>query len=160
MTKVLYPGSFDPITYGHMNIIEQASKLFDEVYVAIMINPNKVSMFTLEERVSMLEEIYKQYNNVHVVYSSSASVDLASECGCSAILRGLRSLSDYEYEVSLAQVNKQISNGEINTICLFSDANYQFISSSIVKEIDKLGKNLSAYVHPIVEEKMILRRKK
>ena len=159
MTKVLYPGSFDPITYGHMNIIEQASKLFDKVYVAIMINPNKKPMFSIEERIKMIEEIYKQFDNVHVVYGT-VTVDLASECECSAILRGLRSLSDYEYEVSMAQVNKQISNGKVNTICLFSDANYQFLSSSIVKEIDKLGKDLSAYVHPIVEENMILRRTK
>lgn len=159
MTKVLYPGSFDPITYGHMNIIEQASKLFDKVYVAIMINPNKKPMFSIEERIKMIEEIYKQFDNVRVVYGT-VTVDLASECECSAILRGLRSLSDYEYEVSMAQVNKQISNGKVNTICLFSDANYQFLSSSIVKEIDKLGKDLSAYVHPIVEENMILRRTK
>ena len=159
MTKVLYPGSFDPITYGHMNIIEQASKLFDEVYIAIMINPNKTPMFTLEERTEMIEKIYKQYDNVHVVYGA-VTVDLAIEYDCAAILRGLRSLSDYEYEVSMAQVNKQISNGKVNTICLFSDANYQFLSSSIVKEIYKLGKNLSAYVHPVVEEKMILRRRK
>jgi pantetheine-phosphate adenylyltransferase len=133
--------------------------LFDEVYVAIMINPNKVPMFSIEERINIINDIYKKYDNVHVVYGT-VTVDLASENDCSAILRGLRSLSDYEYEVSMAQVNKQISNGKINTICLFSDANYQFISSSIVKEIDKLGKDLSAYVHPIVEEKMILRRSK
>ena len=128
MSKVLYPGSFDPITKGHINIINQASDLFDEVVIAILVNPSKkLSMFSIDE--------------------------------CKAIIRGLRGLSDYDYEIQLAQINKDISNNKINTICLFADKEYQFISSSMVKEVFNLGKNIDKYVDPIVKEKMLELRK-
>ena len=122
MTKVLYPGSFDPMTKGHMNIVEQASDLFDEVIIAVMKNPLKKSgLFTLEERMEMIKELYQRMNNVKVISASGAAVDVALLNECKAIIRGLRSLSDYDYEVQLQQMNKEISDNKVNTICLFSD---------------------------------------
>lgn len=160
MTKVLYPGSFDPITKGHMNIIEQASDLFDEVIIAVMQNPSKKNgLFTLEERMEIIKELYKNMNNVRVVSSSGATVDVALLYECKAIVRGLRSFSDYDYEVQLQQMNKDISNNRINTICLFTDREYQFLSSSMVKEVFNLNKDILSYVDPIVEKRMILKKK-
>ncbi len=160
MTKVLYPGSFDPITKGHMNIVEQASNLFDEVIIAVMQNPLKKSgLFTLEERMEIIKELYQRINNVRVISASGAAVDVALLHECKAIIRGLRSLSDYDYEVQLQQMNKEISNNKVNTICLFADKEYQFVSSSMVKEVFNLNKNVSRYVDPIVEEKMIVKQR-
>lgn len=160
MSKVLYPGSFDPITKGHMNIINQASNLFDEVVVAVMHNPSKkTSMFTTEERIEMIKKIYDNINNVTVVTGSGATVDVALKNNCSAIVRGLRGLSDYDYEVQLQQVNKEISNGKVNTICFFADKEYQNISSSIVKEVFNLDKDVTNYVDSYVRKKMIEKRR-
>ena len=160
MTKVLYPGSFDPMTKGHMNIVEQASDLFDEVIIAVMQNPLKKSgLFTLEERMEIIKDLYQRINNVRVISACGAAVDVALLHECKAIIRGLRSLSDYDYEVQLQQMNKEISNNKVNTICLFADKEYQFVSSSMVKEVFNLNKNVSRYVDPIVEEKMIVKQR-
>lgn len=159
MTKVLYPGSFDPITKCHMNIIEQASNLFDEVVIAVLQNPTKKNgLFTLEERLEMIKELYKKVDNIKVVTGNGASVDVAILYDCKAIIRGLRSLSDYDYEVQLQQINKDISNNQVNTVCLFADKEYQFISSSVVKEIFKLDKDVSRYVDPYVVKKLCLKK--
>lgn len=159
MSKVLYTGSFDPITKGHMNIIEQASQLFDEVVVAVLQNPlKKESIFTLEERVAIIEKLYEKMNNVKIVSGNGAAVDIAILHECKAIIRGLRSLTDYDYEVGLQQINKDISNNQVNTICLFADREYQFISSSIVKEVFNLGKDISNYVDPYVLKKLSLKK--
>ena len=160
MTKVLYPGSFDPITKGHMNIVEQASDLFDEVIIAVMQNPLKKSgLFTLEERTEIIKELYQRMNNVKVISASGAAVDVALLNECKAIIRGLRSLSDYDYEVQLQQMNKEISNNKVNTICLFADKEYQFVSSSMVKEVLNLDKDISRYVDPIVQERMLVKKR-
>lgn len=160
MTRVLYPGSFDPITKGHMNIIHQSSNLFDEVIVAVLQNSSeKTGLFTIEERLEIIKELYKEVNNVKVVSGSGAAVDIAMLYKCRAIVRGLRSLSDYDYEVSLNYINKDISNGEVNTICLFADIDYQFISSSMVKEVFNLDKDISKYVDPLVKEKMLIKKR-
>lgn len=159
MTKVLYPGSFDPITKGHMNIVKQASDLFDEVIIAVLQNPlKKSSLFTLEERIEIIKELYKNVSNIKIVSDSKATVDIALLYGCKAIIRGLRSLSDYDYEVQLQQINKEISNNQINTICLFADKEYQFVSSSVVKELFNLDKDFSRYVDPLVQEKMLIKK--
>ena len=156
MTRVLYPGSFDPITKGHMNIVEQASELFDEVIIAILQNPLKKSgFFTIEERVAIVKELYQRMNNIRVISGSGAAVDIAILNDCKAIIRGLRSLSDYDYEVQLQQINKEISN----TICLFADKEYQFVSSSTVKEVLSLDKDISRYVDPLVQERMLTKRR-
>ena len=160
MTKVLYPGSFDPMTKGHMNIVEQASDLFDEVIIAVMQNPLKKSgLFTLEERMEIIKELYQRMNNVKVISASGAVVDVAWLNECKAIIRGLRSLSDYDYEVQLQQINKEISGNKVNTICLFADKEYQFVSSSMVKEILNLDKDISRYVDPIVGERMLIKKR-
>lgn len=155
MTRVLYTGSFDPITKGHENIIEQASQLFDEVVVAILQNPKKPNgFFTIEERKEIIEKIYATAENIKIVTGSGAAVDIATLYKCKAIIRGLRGLTDFDYEIGMAGINKDISNGEINTVCLFADNNYQNISSSMVKEIYTLGKPITKYVNPLVESAM------
>ena len=159
MTKVLYAGSFDPMTKGHMNIVEQALELFDEVIIAVMYNPSKkAGMFTLEERMEIIKELYAMANNVKVVIGSGAAVDVAVLNECKAIVRGLRSLTDYDYEVQLQQVNKEISDNMVNTVCLFADKDYQFVSSSMVKEVFNLDKDISKYVDPLVKEKMLKKK--
>ena len=158
MTRVLYPGSFDPITKGHMNIVEQASELFDEVIVAILQNPRKTSMFTTQERLEMISELYKHYDNIKVVIGTGAAVDIAVLHECKAIVRGLRSLTDYDYEVQMQQINIDLSNNQVNTICLFADKEYQFISSSVVKEVLSLNKDISSYVDKSVQRKLKMKR--
>ena len=151
MTKVLYPGSFDPITKGHMNIIEQASKLFDEVVVAVLQNPGKGNgLFSIEERFTIIEKLYERMENVKVVTGNGAAVDVAMLHECKAIIRGLRGLSDYDYEVQLAHINKDISNGEVNTVCLFADSEYQFVSSSVVREVWKLDKDVMLLINLVM----------
>ena len=119
MTRVLYPGSFDPITKGHMDIIWQASNLFDEVVVAVMQNySKKISFFSIEERLEMIKYLYRDMSNIKVISGSGATVDVAIQNECKAIIRGLRSLSDYDYEVTMQEINREISNNMINTICL------------------------------------------
>lgn len=159
MLKVLYTGSFDPITKGHMNIIEQAGNLFDEVVVAVLQNNSKKNpMFTIEERIEMIKKLYQTCQNIKVITASGAAVDIATLYECKAIIRGLRGLTDFDYEIGMAQINKDISNHKINTICLFAENNYQNISSSMVKEVFSLGKPISKYVDPIVEEAMEQKR--
>jgi pantetheine-phosphate adenylyltransferase len=159
MIKGLYPGSFDPMTKGHMNIIEQACDLFDEVIVAVMQNTNKkAGFFTLEERYELVCELCERMNNVKVIIGSGAAVDVALLNECKAIIRGLRSLSDYDDEVQLCQTNKEISNGMINTVCFFADTKYQFISSSKVRSVFSLDKDISSYVEPVVQKRMIKKR--
>lgn len=155
MSKVLYPGSFDPITKGHINIIEQASLLFDEVIIAVMPNSQKQnSLFTLTERVEIIKKIYKNRKNIKVVTAEGATVDLALHYGCKGMVRGLRGVSDFDKELELASINRKLSKEQINTICLFADEPFKYISSSMVKEIYKLGKDISAYVPIIVKEQM------
>ena len=161
MTKVLYPGSFDPITKGHMNIVNQACDLFDEVVIAILKNQNKKNYFlTFKERFEIINTIYKDNPNVKVVLSDKkAAVDVALENNCKGIIRGLRSVTDFEYEIGLSQINKEISNDLVNTICLFADNNYQFISSSVVRELVNLDKDVSRYVDDVVLEKINEKKK-
>ena len=160
MTRVLYPGSFDPITKGHMSIINEASNLFDEVVVAVMQNSSKkISFFTIEERVEIIKYLYQNKKNIKVISSSGAVVDIAMQNECKAIVRGIRSFSDYDYEVTMQEINREISNNMVNTICLFADTKYQSVSSSMVKEIFNLDKDISKYVEPIVKEKMLIKRR-
>lgn len=160
MIKVLYPGSFDPMTKGHMNIAKQASEIFDGVVVAIMKNPaKKDGFFTLEERYEMIKEIYKDINNIEVIIGSGAAVDVAILNECKLIIRGLRGLSDLDDEFQLRQTNKEISDGKVNTMFLAADPEYQYLSSSKVKGVFSLGKDVSKYVDPIVNEKMLIKKR-
>ena len=159
MVRVVYPGSFDPITKGHMNIIKQAADLFDEVIVAVMQNPNKnCGFFTLEERYNLVKELCKNIKNVKVIIGEGAAVDVALLTECKVIVRGLRCLSDYDDEVQLHQTNKEISDGKINTICFFADSEYQFVSSTKVRNVFALDKDISNYVEPEVQKQMIKKR--
>lgn len=160
MTKVLYPGSFDPITKGHMSIVRKASYLFDEIIIAVLQNPDKKSsFFTVEERVEIIKQLYQDIDNIKVVSSNLAAVDVADLYECKAIIRGLRGLTDFDYEIQLSQINKDISNNKIETVCLFADREYQFISSSIVKSVLNLNKDISNYVDPIVKQKMLVKKR-
>ena len=167
MTRVLYPGSFDPITKGHMDIIWQASNLFDEVVVAVMQNySKKISFFSIEERLEMIKYLYRDMSNIKVISGSGATVDVAIQNECKAIIRGLRSLSDYDYEVTMQEINREIgleldeeSNNMINTICLFADTKYQSVSSSMVKELFNLDKDIIRYVEPTIKEKMLIKKR-
>ncbi len=159
MSKVLYPGSFDPITKGHMNIVEQASDMFDEVIIAIMRNSaKKNSMFTVKERLEMISELYHRIDNVRVIAGEGATVDVAIKNECKAIIRGLRSLADFDSELALCHINREISDNRVNTICFFADQKYQFVSSSIVKELYYIDKDITPYVDPLIKEKMMEKR--
>ena len=150
----------DNITEEAFDLREQASNLFDEVVIAVMQNHSKKSgLFTLEERLEMIRKLYQNMNNIKVISARGAAVDVALLNECKAIIRGLRSLSDYDYEVQLQQINKEISSNEVNTVCLFADKDYQFISSSMVKEVFTLDKNILEYVDPIVQQKMLIKKR-
>ncbi len=160
MTKVIVPGSFDPITLGHQNIIEQACYLFDEVIIAILNNPNKhSSFFKVEERIEIVKQLYEKINKIRVVTFDGAIVDLAILNECKIIIRGLRGLSDLDYEIQLAQVNNDLSNNKVRTMCLFPDIQYQYLSSSMVKGVNALDKSVEKYVDPIVYKKILTKRR-
>lgn len=162
MAVVLYPGSFDPITKGHMSIIKQATapKLFDKVVVAVLHNPNKKTcFFTIEERLEMIKELYKDNPKVEVITSIKAAVDVAKEHHCQAIVRGIRGLSDLDEEKQLASFNRDLSRGKINTLCFFAEDRYQNYSSTAVREVYSLGKSCSKYVAPLILQKILNKRK-
>lgn len=155
MKKVIYAASFDPITKGHMNVVEQAANLFDKVYLAVMVNEKKKNpMFTIEERAEMIKEIYKDDDRVEVI-TGTVTADLAVEYGCVAIVKGLRSVTDFDYEIGMAHINKEISGGKVNTISFFADKEYQFLSSSVVRELAYLNKDTEKYVHEDVQKRLV-----
>lgn len=159
MRKVLYPGSFDPLTKGHMNIIEQCKKLFDEIIISVGFNPNKKDFFfSKDERMQIINEVYKNDKQVKVISYTGASADAAMENNCIAIVRGIRSLTDFDVETQMATINKEISKNRINTICLFADIEYQFVSSTMVKEVFGLNKDILKYVDEVVYKKMLAKR--
>ncbi len=145
----LYPGTFDPITNGHSDIIERAARLFDKVVVAIAANTKKQPAFTLDERVAMAREALAGFDNVEVCGFDSLLADYVQKCGAQVILRGLRAVSDFEYEFQLAGMNRRLAP-RVETMFLTPAENYAFISSSLVKEVAALGGDVSAFVHPKV----------
>ena len=160
MKKAFYAGSFDPITKGHLNVIHQASNLFDEVVVAVMQNSSKKPFFTLEERVELVKKTVEDLDNVQVVTGEGAAYKLAKLYECQAMIRGLRGVTDFDSEIQLATTNRKLSNRELSTICLFPDQEYQYISSSIVRELFFLDEPIDDYVEPVVEEAMVKKYKK
>ena len=152
MLKAIYPGSFDPITLGHLDIISRASKIYDVVYVALMVNPNKKYSFPLEERKAMIEKCIKDYSNVEVIIGEGLTVDLANKLGCKAMIRGIRATSDYESELSLATANMTL-NSEIETLLFIAKPELSFLSSSIAKEIASYGRDISSIIpEPIIKD--------
>lgn len=153
----VYPGSFDPPTNGHADIIGRAAKIFQEVIVAITHNYNKKHMFTLEERVSMMKEVVSGIDNVSVSSFSGLLVDYLDEIDSFCVIRGLRALSDFEYEFQMALMNRKLKKN-VETIFLMPDQEYTFLSSSMVKEIAYLGGNFKDFVPNCVYEKIINKR--
>ncbi|MCD6219072.1 pantetheine-phosphate adenylyltransferase [Candidatus Calescamantes bacterium] len=151
--KVIYPGTFDPITYGHLDIIERACCIFDKVLVAVAENPWKNPLFTLRERVEMVKETTSSLSRVAVESFSGLLVEFAREKKCKVILRGVREISDFEYEFQMALSNRKIAP-EIETIFMMPKENYSFFSSRIIKEIASLGGKLEEFVPPLVAEKL------
>lgn len=145
----IYPGTFDPITNGHSDLIERAAKLFDRVIVAIAASPKKTPMFSIDERVSMASNVLSGMENVEVTGFDSLLVNTAQQCDAQVILRGLRAVSDFEYEFQLAGMNRQLAP-TIETMFLTPAENYAYISSSLVKEVAGLGGDVSDFVHPSV----------
>lgn len=149
----LYPGSFDPITNGHLDLIQRGSVLFDRLIVAILRNDEKRPLFTVEERVEMLQEVVQDFSNVEVGSFGGLLVDYAAERGASVILRGIRAVSDYEYELQMALMNRRL-RPEIETVFLMASEAHSFISSRLVKEVIRLGGNIADLVPPSIEGRL------
>jgi len=150
----IYPGTFDPITDGHLDLILRASKLFDTVIVAVAENQGKTPLFSLEERVELAEEVTGHLSNVNIIGFNNLLVDCAKEYKANVVLRGLRAVSDFEYEFQLAGMNRRLSP-ELETMFLTPAEQYEFISSSMIREIAKLKGDVSSFVPKCVEERLI-----
>lgn len=144
--KALYAGSFDPLTNGHLNIIERAAKMYDSLTVAIVVNPNKKGFFTVDERVEIAKEVTKHIPNVKVDKFSGLLADYVNKNGFIAYVRGLRATTDFENELQMAQMNARLFSGETETIFLMTDPKYSFISSSLIKEVASLGGSVEGLV--------------
>ena len=144
MKRVVCPGSFDPITFGHLDIIERASSIFDEVVIAVMVNQVKKTLFTVEERMAMTEEVTAKYPNVKVDSWSGLLVDYCKKNDISIILKGLRAVTDFDYELQMSQVNLQLQS--VETLFLSTAPAHSFLSSSLVKEIASYGGDVSSYI--------------
>lgn len=149
----IYPGTFDPLTNGHLSIINRALKIFDKLIVTILVNPNKAPLFTLEERISMLEEILKGKENIEVDAYNGLLIDYAVKKKSNVIIRGLRALSDFEYEFQMALMNRKL-NRDIQSIFLMTDYKWFYISSTIIKEAARYGGDIQGLVPPIVCRKL------
>ena len=154
MPKVaIYPGSFDPVTNGHLDILQRGMKLFDKIIVAILTNPGKNFLFTLEERIEMLEVSIKKFSNVEIGTFDGLTVDYAAKRNAQAILRGLRALSDFEYEFQMALMNRRL-NREVQTIFLMTGMRWIYTSSSIIKEAAQFGGSIKGMVPSVVEKRI------
>jgi len=150
-TTAIYPGSFDPPTNGHLDLIERGSKIFDELIVAILRNPDKDPLFNVSERVAMLEALTGQYSNVRVDTFDGLTVDYADRVGASSVLRGIRALSDYEYELQMALMNRKL-RPELETVFMMPAEKYSYLSSRLVREVAKLGGSVKGLVPELVEQ--------
>lgn len=154
MKKAIYPGSFDPVTLGHIDVIERASKLFDHLIIGVLCNSAKTPLFSVEERVKMLREATKEYPNVKVDSFSGLLVDYARENHFSVSIRGLRAITDFEYELQIAQTNRVLSEGQLDTMFLTTSLEYAYVSSSTVKEIAMFKGDISMCVPDFVRDMM------
>jgi pantetheine-phosphate adenylyltransferase len=151
--KAIYPGSFDPLTNGHLDLIARGAKIFDHLVVAILRNSSKNPLFSVEERVAMLSEGTSEFSNVSVSTFDGLLIDFAREQRAQAVVRGIRAISDYEYEFQMAMMNRRLSP-EVETIFLMPDAKYSFVSSRLVKEVFRLGGSVDGLVPKFVVERM------
>ncbi len=155
MKTAIYPGSFDPVTYGHLDIIKRSAAIFDKLIVAVSVNSQKKPMFTMQERVDFLKEEVKEYPNVEVhLLEDKLLVDYAYERKASVIIKGLRAVSDFEYEFQMAQINKKLCP-DIETLFMMTGQEYSYLSSSIVKEVAKLGGKIDSLVSERVAKAVI-----
>ncbi len=149
MNRVLYPGTFDPITKGHGDLVERAARLFDHVIIAVAASPRKNPLFPLEQRVELAREVTRHLPNVEVVGFSSLLATFAKEQNANILLRGLRAVSDFEYEFQLANMNRHLAP-ELESLFLTPSEKYSYISSTLIREIARLGGDVSNFVHPTV----------
>ncbi len=156
MHKAVYPGSFDPVTNGHLDIIRRASIQFDEVIVGVLHNSQKTPLFSVEERVNMIKSITSDIPNVSVQAFEGLSVNFVRSCGAQVIIRGLRAITDFEYELQMAQTNRVMAP-DIDTMFLITSLEYAYLSSTTVKEVASFGEDLDKFVQTIVAK--ALRRK-
>lgn len=156
MVTAVYPGSFDPATYGHLDVIRRASVSFDRVVVGVLQNSAKSPLFSVEERVNILKEVTKDIPNVRIQAFEGLSVDFVRECNAQVIVRGLRAVTDFEYELQMAQTNR-ILEPKIDTMFLTTSLEYAYLSSTTVKEIALFGEDISKFVPPYVAEQMKLK---
>jgi len=149
----IYPGSFDPVTNGHLDLIERGEKMFDLLIVAVLQNAEKSPLFSVNERVEMLREVTKQWTDVEVDVFDGLLVDYARKRNAGVILRGIRAVSDYEYELQMALMNRKLE-GRLETVFMLPGLSYSYLSSKLVREIAQLGAPLKGLVPPIVEERL------
>ena len=149
----IYPGSFDPPTNGHLDLIERGSKIFDELVVAILRNPEKSPLFNVTERVAMLEALTGHYSNVRVDTFDGLTVEYAAKIGASSVLRGIRALSDYEYELQMALMNRRL-RPELETVFMMPADKYSYLSSRLVREVVQLGGSVKGLVPELVEQNL------
>ncbi len=145
MSRALYPGSFDPVTLGHLDIIKRSSLIFDELIIGVLNNSSKTPLFSVEERVNMLKEVTKDIPNVKVESFTGLLVDFARESNINIVIRGLRAVTDFEYELQMAQSNRAV-NKDVDTIFLTTSIEYAYLSSSVVKEYARYGVDISSFV--------------
>lgn len=153
MRRAIYPGSFDPVTNGHLDIIERGAKICDELIVAVLQNKAKTSLFSVEERVRMLNEVTNYLPNVKIVSFDGLLIDFAKQMDAKMIIRGLRAITDFEYELQMAQTNHKLAP-EVETVFLTTSLEYSFLSSTTVKEVASFQGDISQFVPKVIEEKI------
>ncbi len=153
MRAALYPGSFDPVTNGHIDIIARASRLFDSLFVGVYANPEKDVLFSLDDRVKMLTTAVQRWPNVQVRSFANLTVECARDLGAQVLVRGLRAVTDFEYEFQLSAMYQQL-RPELEVVCLMTSVKYSFLSASLVKEVAKLGGNVDAFVPAVVAARL------
>ena len=154
MTTAIYPGSFDPITYGHLDVIERAAKVFDQLIIGVLNNYSKKSLFSVEERLEMIREVTFQYPNVEIRAFGGLLIDFTEKVNAQVIVRGIRAVSDFEYELMMAQTNKRLRDN-VETVFFATSAEYSYVSSSTVRELAYFGGEIDQFVPPSVRQRIV-----